>query len=176
MCCRHVCIAYSLLIAIAATCRADILRWDNWQVIPGTEGIEPSPGLQLEQWNTQERNLRYAQLAHKWDGYELDTGTWLNLSGANFRDSWLDDADFSFDCWDTCGGADLENADFSGASLARANLCAQSTAPHLKMSLHLHQDALCALAARVQFDSTLHLLMCVFFDSSSQLSDFPNRP
>jgi hypothetical protein len=63
MCCRHVCIAYALLITLPATGNAEIFRRDSWQVIPGTEGIEPGPGLQLEQWNTEEHNLRHAQLA-----------------------------------------------------------------------------------------------------------------
>ena len=37
---------------------ADIYRWDNGQVIPGTEGITPGPGIQLV-----EMELEYAYLA-----------------------------------------------------------------------------------------------------------------
>ena len=36
-----------VLVATAASGRADIYRWDNGQVIPGTEGITPGPGVDL---------------------------------------------------------------------------------------------------------------------------------
>jgi hypothetical protein len=45
----------------AATGRADIYRWDDGQVIPGTEGIEPGPGVQLDHLG-----LQYAWLS-TWD-------------------------------------------------------------------------------------------------------------
>ncbi len=47
MCCRHVCIAGTFLFALAVRFQADIFRWDNGQLIPGTEGIMPGPGVQL---------------------------------------------------------------------------------------------------------------------------------
>ena len=37
--------------------RADIYRWDTGEVIPGTEGIEPGPGVQLDHMD-----LEYASL------------------------------------------------------------------------------------------------------------------
>ena len=51
---------------------ADIYRWDTGEVIPGTEGIEPGPGVQLDHMD-----LEYASL----DG--------LDLAGANFEASDL---------------------------------------------------------------------------------------
>jgi hypothetical protein len=33
-----------LVVALSATARADIYRWDNSQLIHGTEGITPGPG------------------------------------------------------------------------------------------------------------------------------------
>ena len=42
--------AVTLCVILAApfALHADIYRWDNGQVIPGTEGIEPGPGVQLD--------------------------------------------------------------------------------------------------------------------------------
>ena len=37
-----------LLGTLAQPLPADIYRWDNGQVIPGTEGITPGPGVQLD--------------------------------------------------------------------------------------------------------------------------------
>ena len=90
---------------------ADIYRWDTGEVIPGTEGIEPGPGLDLSSqihwepevglvsdgpWNTGGHNLRYA-----------DFSNGVDLTGATFRRSWLDYSDFS--------GANLTNVDLGGA-------------------------------------------------------------
>ena len=44
---------------------ADILRWDNGELIPGSEGIEPGPATQLSQWNSAERNLQYADFGRR---------------------------------------------------------------------------------------------------------------
>ena len=82
---------------------ADIYSWDTGEVIPGTEGIEPGPGVQLSGWNTEEHNLRYA-----------DFSGGLNLTDADFSVSWLDQADFS--------GQNLTNASLSRANLSNANL------------------------------------------------------
>ncbi len=57
----------------AQTVRADIYRWDTGELIPGTEGIEPGPGVQLRDWNTEDHNLRYADFAG------------LDLSNARFE-------------------------------------------------------------------------------------------
>ena len=35
-----------LILVAPFVLHADIYRWDNGQVIPGTEGIEPGPGVQ----------------------------------------------------------------------------------------------------------------------------------
>ena len=37
-----------LVVVLSATARADIYRWDNFQLIPGTEGITPGPGVVLD--------------------------------------------------------------------------------------------------------------------------------
>ncbi len=36
-----------VLLVLSAGVRADIFRWDNGAMIPGTEGIAPGPGVQL---------------------------------------------------------------------------------------------------------------------------------
>src|SRR5687767_7641393 len=37
--------ACGLLMILPAAAQADIFRWDNGQLIPGTEGIMPGPGV-----------------------------------------------------------------------------------------------------------------------------------
>lgn len=96
-------VALAMLLA-TVTVHADIYRLDNGQVIPGTEGITPGPGIDLSGgWNNDSHNLRYA-----------DFSGGLDLSGAKFATSWLDFADFQ--------GADLVDADLSYSALANARL------------------------------------------------------
>jgi uncharacterized protein YjbI with pentapeptide repeats len=101
MCFRSGFVALALMAVTASSGRADIFRWDNNQVIPGTAGITPGPGVQLGNWNTGSRNLRYA-----------DFSAVLNLSGAQFQSSWLDYAHFQ--------GANLTGSRLDGATLAGA--------------------------------------------------------
>ena len=42
-------VALCMLLAISSA-HADIYRWDNGEVIPGTEGIEPGPGCSWIIW------------------------------------------------------------------------------------------------------------------------------
>jgi uncharacterized protein YjbI with pentapeptide repeats len=55
--------------------QADIFRWDNGQLIPGTEAITPGPGVQLN-----DRQLIYASVGS------------TDLSNANFSNSNLTNA------------------------------------------------------------------------------------
>jgi uncharacterized protein YjbI with pentapeptide repeats len=102
-------IATSLAFSTAAP--ADIYRWDTGEVIPGTEGIEPGPGVQLDN-----RNLDYALLA----GFDL--------SDANFVLSRLRNARFVTGCFvlPDCGFDDrfstLRNANFSHSDMTGADL------------------------------------------------------
>ena len=70
-------IALCMLLATPSA-RADIYRWGTGEVIPGTEGIEPEPGMQLDGME-----LQYADLSG------------LNLTGVNFNSSNLTEADLS---------------------------------------------------------------------------------
>jgi uncharacterized protein YjbI with pentapeptide repeats len=92
---------------LPAAAQADIFRWDNGQLIPGTEGITPGPGVDLGsasgQWNSPQRNLRFA-----------DFSSGLDLTLAIFYNSWLDDSRFN--------GANLTRANLDGASLTNADL------------------------------------------------------
>jgi uncharacterized protein YjbI with pentapeptide repeats len=83
--------------------RADIFRWDNGELIPGTAGVTPVPGVDLQVWNTDSHNLQYA-----------DFSAGLDLSRANFRSSWLDYTHFQ--------GANLTNAYLYQSTLTNANL------------------------------------------------------
>ena len=92
-----------LLLAVAVTVSsnqallADILRWDNGELIPGTEGITPGPGVQL-----QDRFLDFADLKNK------------TLTDATFARSDLTSATFQ--------EASLTRAIFTDAEIRSANL------------------------------------------------------
>jgi uncharacterized protein YjbI with pentapeptide repeats len=85
-----------LLLATNAA-HADIYRWDNGQVIPGTEGITPGPGVQLGHTSLENANL-----------------TKVDLSGGTFEAANLSSANFSM--------ATLRNAWFWQCTLTNANL------------------------------------------------------
>src|SRR5688500_16359674 len=74
---------------------ADIFRWDDGKLVPGTQGLTPGPGVQLDH-----RELPFASL--------LD----LKLTGANFNSSKLSFARFT--------RSTLTGTDFSGANVAGA--------------------------------------------------------
>jgi uncharacterized protein YjbI with pentapeptide repeats len=78
----------------------DIFR-QNGEVIAGTEGMTPEPGINLSFFNTGEHNLQYAELGG------------ANLASANFLESDLTDANFS--------NATLSIANFSGCLIRGAN-------------------------------------------------------
>jgi uncharacterized protein YjbI with pentapeptide repeats/outer membrane protein assembly factor BamB len=103
-------------LAISAAVRGDIFRWDTGEVIPGTEGIEPGPGIDLSDWNSESRNLRVADFGDYSEGFDL--------TGANFSQSWLEASYFgnSILTQADLSGASLKSASFEGATLAQANL------------------------------------------------------
>ena len=87
-----------LLVVLSATARADIYRGDNGQLIKGTEGITPGPGVVLGH-----HELAFAALSERdLTGARFDfsnlTSAWLysstltdaNLAGANLTDANLD--------------------------------------------------------------------------------------
>ena len=98
-------------LTIAALCTllvvssgdADIYRWDTGDVIPGTEEITPRSFVNLSYWEGETRNLRFA-----------DFSGGIDLYGALFDHSWLDDALFT--------GANLSTASLSNSTLTRADL------------------------------------------------------
>ncbi|MFO0911803.1 MAG: pentapeptide repeat-containing protein [Pirellulales bacterium] len=92
-----------LLGAFVSSAHAQIYRWDNGQVIPGTEGIKLGPALRFSFWESEPHNLRYA-----------DFSTNFNLSSGDFHYSWLDYARFQ--------GDNLANVDFEDSVLNHANL------------------------------------------------------
>jgi hypothetical protein len=104
--------ACGLLISLPAAAQADIYRWDNGQLIPGTEGITPGPGVNLNDWHSTQRNLRFA-----------DFSGGLDLTAAYFS-SWLDNSRFNGANLTRANlpGASLTNADLSGANLTDARL------------------------------------------------------
>ncbi len=113
------------------TSRADILRWDTGEVIPGTEGITLEPGIVLNGWNSDSHNLRYGDFGGNLAGSELHFSSFdnarfqnANLTGvsfvasslvnANLREANLTNASFRT--------TSLTNADFTGATVTGAFL------------------------------------------------------
>jgi uncharacterized protein YjbI with pentapeptide repeats len=124
---RHICIACTLLLTLTSACQADIFRWDNGQLIPGTEGITPGPGVQLSN-----RDLEFADLSDKnlvnsrFDLSRLSSANFghSNLFSATFtsadlKDANLTDAQLQSTRFDN---ADLTDANLSNARLASATL------------------------------------------------------
>ena len=102
---RIILLALWLIAGWASTADADIYRWDDQQLIPGTEGIEAGPGVRLDHLN-----LAYAQLV----GFPV-----LDLSGASFEGSDLTKARF-YVCGGRCAGAVLANANMTDAKIQGA--------------------------------------------------------
>jgi uncharacterized protein YjbI with pentapeptide repeats len=119
--------ASGLLIGLAAPCQADIYRWDNGQLIPGTEGITPGRGGELDH-----RNLEFAELNEtdltdaRFDSSNLTrarffsaTLTNSNLSAANLTEADLGNANFTNAKFD---GAVVNGADFGSTNLTQEQL------------------------------------------------------
>jgi polyhydroxybutyrate depolymerase len=90
-------------LGLSTPAHADIFRWDNGQVIPGTEGILPGRGMDLTN-----RDLDFADLAgEQLAGSKFDNSHLRNarLTDANLRSATLPNADL--------GGAFVTGADFS---------------------------------------------------------------
>ncbi|MFO0915316.1 MAG: pentapeptide repeat-containing protein [Pirellulales bacterium] len=118
-------------LLLTATTHAQIYRWDNGQVIPGTEGITLGPDLELIRWASEGFNLRFgnftgdltrANLSRSW----IENGRFVdaNLSNARLNDARLINANFN---GATLSGANLSraelaNATFTGALLNDVNL------------------------------------------------------
>jgi uncharacterized protein YjbI with pentapeptide repeats len=104
-------IGFAACLALPANAHADIYRWDTGEVIPGTEGITPGPGVQLlnldlafaelEDAPLPNANLSGANLTHA--SLLRATLTNANLEGANFESDQL-------------VGAYLTNADLRGSN------------------------------------------------------------
>jgi uncharacterized protein YjbI with pentapeptide repeats len=101
----------------APPARADIFRWDNNQLIPGTEGITPGPGVLLDN-----RDLEFAQLSMRdvtGASFERSNLAYAsfdasNLTGVNFREANLTYADLFV--------TKLTGAVFDNAIITEANL------------------------------------------------------
>jgi uncharacterized protein YjbI with pentapeptide repeats len=100
-------LACALVLTHTSACPADIFRWDNGQVIPGTEGITPGPDVHLENQILEYADLREIDLTSA-----IFTGA--NLTSANFVSATLTKSNLR--------GANLANAVFYDASLANADL------------------------------------------------------
>ena len=87
---RRFALLLTLLCAPFCNAHADVYRWDNGQVIPGTEGITPGPAVQLDHRQLQYADLRESDLTGAsfvqsdltLASLNLSTLTDVNLSGA----------------------------------------------------------------------------------------------
>ena len=107
-----------VLVAQPVFVKGDIFRWDTGDLIPGTERITSGPDVDLSDWNTDSRNLRFADFSASND-----------LSRANFHNSWLNEARFinanltnSYLWWSTLANADFSGAVVNGAHFDRSDL------------------------------------------------------
>ena len=111
----------TIVLCFSATCHADIFRWDNGELIPGTEEMEPAPGVD---WSRQqlEFGLRIAYLARADLSNSNLSG--IDLSRANLTSAKLTSADLSRAHLSSAHltSADLRRANLSHADLIRANL------------------------------------------------------
>ncbi|MFO0911949.1 MAG: pentapeptide repeat-containing protein [Pirellulales bacterium] len=112
----------SCLFAVVAFCaclsisHAQIYRWDNGQVIPGTEEISLHPEVFLFEWDQENHNLRFGDFSGQ-------------LHGSTFADCWLDSARFvnaslvaAELARTTLVNADFTKADLTGAVFVDATL------------------------------------------------------
>ena len=107
MCCKRFLVALIFWGALATAGRADVYRWDNNTLIPGTEGIFPGPGVILDH-----HELAFARLSN------------YNLTGAMFQASNLTSADLSNSTLTSANltSANLTNAYLHYSTLTGANL------------------------------------------------------
>jgi len=106
-----------LCFAFAPNAYSEIYRSDTGALIPGTEGITPGPGVQLDQ-----RELELARLSRidlsgaSFDHSNLQLASFWEstLTGARFDEARLYGADFF--------GATMRDASFVGADLSYADL------------------------------------------------------
>lgn len=122
------------LCAAVTSVSGQIYNWQTGQVIPGTEGITPGPGINLSGWNTESHNLRYANLTSNLEGGVLIQNSPLDLTGADFSNSFLKDAEFYETILNSVNfsGADLTGADLDDTSVFDANFT-NATVAHAKV-------------------------------------------
>jgi uncharacterized protein YjbI with pentapeptide repeats len=107
---RYCWIASAFLLTLidhSDTSRGDIYRWDTGTVIQGTQGIEPLPGVALNN-----RILDFADLSNA--NLSLSTFASSDLIKANFTSANLSSSNFT--------SSDLTKADFTSANLTSAKL------------------------------------------------------
>lgn len=105
-------VAASACLWTASYSQAQIYRWDNGQVIPGTERITPGPGVILHGYDTDQSNLDFADLKA------------IDLNGASLTSARLRSSDFSGAILHkaTLRDTNMTNAKLSRADLTNANL------------------------------------------------------
>jgi uncharacterized protein YjbI with pentapeptide repeats len=81
-------VVLSFLVASNVQVHVDIYRWHTGEVIPGTEGITPGPGVQLDHHELAYANLRELNLTDS----RFDNS---NLNGAYLYNSALTNADLT---------------------------------------------------------------------------------
>ena len=80
-------VGLSLILHNLPVAQAEILNWQTGETIPGTESIDPTAGVDLSGWNSDERQLKFADFRY------------LDLNGAAFDESWLHSSRFDGYYW-----------------------------------------------------------------------------
>ena len=106
-----VCGLLAFVVARASPALAQIYNDQTGQVIPGTQGITPGPGVDLSGWNTAGHQLEFAGLG----SIDLTNASFgmSDITSASFYNSTLTSAIFT--------NANLTNASICGATLTNAN-------------------------------------------------------
>ncbi len=106
------CVLLAFVVTRTSPALADIFNDQTEQLIPGTQGITPGPGVDLSGWNTPGHQLEFAHL----ELFDLTNASFAtsDLINANFVESTLTNANLT--------NANLTNAKFSGSTLTNANL------------------------------------------------------
>ena len=118
------------LLLLAAPLRADIFRWDNGELIPGTEGIVPGPGITVY---VPSHNLSFANFAGMdltnsevcCDLYKADfTGSILLGAsvGSSLRSAKLINADLTNAIFGRYSSFVFLDTDFTGATITGVDL------------------------------------------------------
>jgi uncharacterized protein YjbI with pentapeptide repeats len=119
----HICAVLTIAtLAVVATAEGAIFRWNDGQLIPGTQNITPGPGIRLDQMMLERADLRRFDLTGAsfiQSNLHRSDFTLSNLTDANFRGAVVTLCNISFS---NLNGADFREANLSEATFHNSTL------------------------------------------------------